>query len=77
MKTINHGGYMNPSTSDSFTEGFADFMPAVMAEHYGNPFAGEERDGSIEDEFEAWDFAGKGKDAVSSTLRSMYTPTRT
>ena len=37
VKTINHGGYMNPSTSDSFTEGFAEFMPAVMTEYYGTP----------------------------------------
>jgi hypothetical protein len=74
VKTINHGGYMNPSTSDSFTEGFADFMPAVMAEHYGSPFAGEGSGmGSIEDEFEAWDFAGEGEEyAVSSTLWSLY-----
>ena len=40
VKTINHGGYMNPSTSDSFTEGFAEFMPAIIQEYYGSPLAG-------------------------------------
>ena len=30
---INHGGYVNPSTSDSFVEGFAIFMSALIYEH--------------------------------------------
>ena len=30
----NHGGYVNPSTSDSYVEGFADFMAAVIMEAY-------------------------------------------
>lgn len=30
----NHDGYLNPSTSDSFVEGFAEFMAAVMLETY-------------------------------------------
>jgi hypothetical protein len=74
VKAVNHGGYMNPSTSDSFVEGFADFMPAIIAEYYGNPLAGKESGmGSIEDEFKAWDFAGKGEEyAVSTTLWSLY-----
>lgn len=31
---INHGGFLNPSTSDSFVEGFAIFMSSVILEHY-------------------------------------------
>lgn len=30
----NHGGYLNPSTSDSFVEGFAEFMAAVILKYY-------------------------------------------
>ncbi len=30
----NHNGYLNPSTSDSFVEGFAEFMAAVILEFY-------------------------------------------
>ena len=73
IMTINHGGYMNPSTSDSFVEGFAEFMPAVIAEYYGNPSVGKGGGISIEDEFMAWDDAGKAEShAVSSTLWSLY-----
>ena len=74
VRTINHGGYMNPSTSDSFTEGFADFMPAVMEEYYGNPMAGTSGSmGSIETKFRAWDFAGGAEEyAVSATLWNLY-----
>lgn len=30
----NHNGYLNPSTSDSFVEGFAEFMAAVILKYY-------------------------------------------
>lgn len=30
----NHDGYLNPSTSDSYVEGFAEFLSAVMLETY-------------------------------------------
>jgi hypothetical protein len=65
---------MNPSTSDSYVEGFADFMPAVIQEYYKNPLAGTTSGmGSIEDEFKAWDFAGRGEEyAVSATLWNLY-----
>ncbi|MDD5093661.1 MAG: hypothetical protein PHV74_04670 [Dehalococcoidia bacterium] len=33
---INHGGYANPSTSDSFVEGFAIFMSIMMANSLGD-----------------------------------------
>ncbi len=74
IPTINHGGYMNPSTSDSFTEGFAEFMPAVMEEYYGNPLAGYAGTlGSIDEEYQAWEYEGKAEEhAVSSTLWNLY-----
>lgn len=74
VKTINHGGYMNPSTSDSFTEGFADFMPAVIAEYYGN-FLPEISNGggSIDDTMRAYDYAGEAEEfAVATTLWHLY-----
>ena len=74
VKTINHGGYMNPSTSDSFTEGFADFMPAVIQDYYGNPLAGTSSGmGGIDDSVRAWEYEGKAEDyAASAVLWSMY-----
>ncbi len=74
VKTINHGGYMNPSTSDSFTEGFARFMPAIIAEYYGSPMAGMCGSmGSLNDHFTAWESEGKAEElAVSGTLWNIY-----
>jgi hypothetical protein len=74
VKTINHGGYMNPSTSDSFTEGFADFMAAVMQDFYGNPQAGTSSGmGGIDDIVRAYEYEGKAEDfAVSTALWNMY-----
>ena len=74
LKTINHGGYMNPSTSDSFTEGFAEFMPAVIAEYYGNPVPGSTGDmGSLDSSYDAWEYEGKAEEyAVATTLWNLY-----
>ena len=74
VKTINHGGYMNPSTSDSFTEGFAEFMPAIIQEYYGSPLAGRSGGmGSLDDTFKAWEYEGKAEEhAISATLWNIY-----
>lgn len=32
----NHAGYINPSTADSYIEGFAEFMPMVIADYSGS-----------------------------------------
>jgi len=34
IEEINHDGYLNPSTSDSYVEGFAEYMAAVILEFY-------------------------------------------
>ena len=34
-KTVNHGGYLNPDTSDSLAEGEANFFSILMLRHYG------------------------------------------
>ncbi len=74
VKTVNHGGYMNPSTSDSFTEGFADFMPAVIQDYYGVPEAGTSSGmGGIDDSVRVWEYEGKAEDyAASAVLWNMY-----
>ncbi|MFH0861876.1 MAG: hypothetical protein V1875_02495 [Candidatus Altiarchaeota archaeon] len=35
VKERNHGGFMNPSTSDAYVEAFASFMSVAMMEAYG------------------------------------------
>lgn len=34
---VTHGGYLNSSTTDSLSEGFAEFTSLLVAEHYGDP----------------------------------------
>jgi hypothetical protein len=36
IEDINHAGYINPTTADSWAEGFAHFMALIIGEHYGN-----------------------------------------
>jgi hypothetical protein len=36
-KTENHAGFLNPSTADSYLEGFAEFMAMTMAEYTDDP----------------------------------------
>jgi hypothetical protein len=40
-QSMNHGGFDNPTTEDSMVEGFADFMAAVIAQHYSTERAGK------------------------------------
>jgi hypothetical protein len=56
---INHAGYTNPSTTDSFVEGFAVFMPEVIKDTFGIPVAGvNAKHGSIEENRVAWGAQG-------------------
>jgi len=34
LQDVNHAGYLNPTTADSYAEGFAQFMSVVIANHY-------------------------------------------
>lgn len=70
----NHGGYLNPSSADSFTEGFAEFMTLVIAsysnvpnpEYYSNK-------GSFENNLRVWSNRGKMEEyAVASLLWDLY-----
>ena len=59
VEEINHAGYTNPSTTDSFVEGFAVFMPEVIKDKLGIPNAGvDTKHGSIEENRLAWGAQG-------------------
>ena len=59
VQEINHAGYTNPSTTDSFVEGFAVFMPEVIKDKLGIPNAGvDTKHGSIEENRLAWGAQG-------------------
>jgi len=79
----NHGGYANSNTSDSWTEGWAQFWPVVLNHHLDpdNPHPYVYRTGvSFEQNWKAWDVeeGSGGKDiyredfAVASLLWDLY-----
>ena len=76
----NHGGYVNPCTADSFVEGFAYFMSAVISEHYGywwNDGHGVPQllgmIGNIDCDYRAWDSFGQAEDrALAGILWDLY-----
>ena len=64
----NHGGYMNPSTSDSFVEGFAQFMTRVMIASYSGLPSGA---GDVNER--AWDSFGYAEeDAVDGVFWDLH-----
>ena len=83
---VNHGGYANPSTSDSFVEGFAIFMSIMLYKDFGDtiPHAPvrqmdtlvEGRAGvlkELETDYKAWDREGKAEElAVAGVLWDLY-----
>jgi hypothetical protein len=67
----NHGGYANPTTKDSWLEGFAHFMAVVIAnemEHYwadipsGKNPALYPMCGSLDADYKAWEKEGKAEE---------------
>jgi hypothetical protein len=69
---INHDGYVNPSTTDSWEEGFAHFMAVVIADHYGYS-CGIDAFGYYEVNHDAWDYEGKAEElAVAGVLWDLY-----
>jgi hypothetical protein len=68
----NHGGYMNPSTSDSFVEGFADFMSSVMLAMVNGQTV-PKISGAEDINRRAWDGCGHAEeDAVTGVLWDLY-----
>jgi hypothetical protein len=75
----NHGGFTNPSTADSYVEGFAHFMSMVIGEHYG--FWWDDGDypsrcgilGDLELDYVAWSSQGKDEEyAIAGILWDLY-----
>jgi hypothetical protein len=72
--TKNHDGFFNPSTADSYMEGFAEFWAMVISEHFGEKepdiYAGF---GSMEEDYKPWDARGFYEElAIASLLWDMY-----
>jgi hypothetical protein len=76
-KNINHGGYANEKTSDSFSEGLAAFMATIIADHYNRYWADETSSqaslypyfGSLEPDIVAWEYQGQGEEyAIAGIL---------
>ncbi|MFH1174092.1 MAG: hypothetical protein V1725_03110 [archaeon] len=70
----NHNGYANPSTADSFSEAFAEFMPLVIAEHYHYPSPEVYPvGGSLEQDWKAWSARGFYEElALAGALWDVY-----
>jgi len=67
----NHGGYANPTTMDSWMEGFACFMAVVIANEVGHYWAESLSEnnpalypmcGSLDADYKAWDKEGKAEE---------------
>lgn len=79
VKEENHGGYLNPTTADSYVEGFAHFMAMVIAEHYDFWWNQEDYPshggmwGDLEVDYVPWLGTGYAEElAVASTLWDLY-----
>ena len=80
--SINHDGFLNPNTADSYTEGFAEFMALAMSDRYGdtNPADGTGTKseiyasfGSLDNNYRPWDSRGYLEEfAVASLLWDLY-----
>jgi len=79
----NHGGYINPTTADSYSEGFAEFMSVIIANHYQrwwieNPAIRNYTSlctghGSLEINNVVWGCLGKEEEwAVAGVLWDLY-----
>jgi hypothetical protein len=71
---INHWGYVNPSTTDSLTEGFAEFLSMVIADEIANdPRPSVYKWSGGEDDLERPYFAWRDEEfAVASILWDLY-----
>ena len=70
----NHQGFVNPSTSDSWKEGFADFMPSVIQDYYRHGQCGVTAWGDLESGgYKPWINNGGDEEwAVASFLWDTY-----
>ena len=72
--TRNHDGFLNPSTADSYIEGFAEFMALAIAKFHGYEDADEYAGyGSFEKNYKPWDKNGYYEEfSIGSLLWDMY-----
>ncbi len=72
--SVNHDGFLNPNTADSYIEGFAEFMALANAKYLGYKDADEYAGfGSMEDNYKPWDDHGYNEEfAVASLLWDMH-----
>ena len=82
-ETINHAGFLNPGTTDSWAEGTAHFMAGAIAERteiaataQGEPIEpcdGASYYGVLEDNYKPWEYNGQVEEAaVAGTLWDLY-----
>jgi hypothetical protein len=80
---VNHGGFLNPSTTDSWAEGVAHFMAGAIGERTQiaataggeaiEPCDGASYYGVLEDNYRPWDYGGRVEEAaVAGTLWDLF-----
>jgi hypothetical protein len=89
VPSLNHGGFLNPDTTDSWDEGLATFLAALIAEKYDvtrtageiiiTPCTGGYQYGDIETNWLPWNENGGAEElAVAGTLWDLFdSPART
>ena len=76
--TKNHDGFLNPSTADSYMEGFAEFMAMVMSDYTNDPDVQRPPSqyaaiADLEDNFKVWEWRGRTEElAIAGALWDMY-----
>lgn len=70
----NHAGFLNTTTSDSYVEGFAEFMSLMVGEFTGYPYKDVYRPiGSMELDYIPVDYAGMAEEfAIAGVLWDLY-----
>jgi len=78
-ESINHDGYLNPDTGDSYAEGFAHFMSVIINEYYmektGEPYDPDKCGamGNLDDDMKPWEKNGRGEEwAIAGILWDLY-----
>ena len=74
IQMINHDGFINPSTADSYSEAFAIFMSMIIAQYYSkSPVAYDCTLYNVENDFTVWQFQGKAEEfALAGVLWDLY-----
>lgn len=72
--TENHDGYINPSTADSYMEGFAEFMALLVSEHAGEEDVSDYSGfGSLDRNYKMWSYQGSYEEfVIAGILWDLY-----